>query len=141
VFNVAVSRSVRSFFDRYLRWSVIHRTAISLPTYLGQALLNPGPLAVLAVLASPSPAVVLFAALVWLLKGAVDVSAARALRCDVGPSALAAVVVKDSLLFVAWVNGLISRTVWWRGNRLRVEAGSRLVPTAAETLEPAVATR
>ncbi len=38
--------------------------------------------------------------------------------------------LKDALLFVTWLHGLVARTVVWRGNRLRVHSGSRLVPFA-----------
>jgi ceramide glucosyltransferase len=42
--------------------------------------------------------------------------------------AFGVVWVKDLLLFLTWVHGLFARTVIWRGSRLRVHAGSRLVP-------------
>ena len=42
-----------------------------------------------------------------------------------------AVLLKDLLLFVTWAYGLFARSVDWRGTRLRVRAGSRLVPTAS----------
>jgi ceramide glucosyltransferase len=56
-----------------------------------------------------------------------------------------AVLMKDLLLFGAWVNGLFSRTVDWRGHSLRVLAGSRLVappsvlPTSGARNEPLAA--
>ncbi|MEW6433278.1 MAG: glycosyltransferase [Myxococcota bacterium] len=141
VLNVAVRRSVSSFFQRYVRWSVIHRTAITLPTYLSQALLNPWPLLVLVAVLKPGAGTAGLAAAGLLLKAAIDVSAARALGCGpLGVKALGAVAVKDLLLFIAWCNGLVSRTVTWRGTRLRVTHGSRLVrPGAAlpEVAEPA----
>jgi ceramide glucosyltransferase len=128
VLNVAVRRTVASFFQRYVRWSVIHRTAVTLPTYLSQALLNPWPLLVCAAVLDPSSVTLAAGALGLGLKAAVDVSAARALRCgSLGARAVAAGAVKDLLLFVAWCNGLVSRSVRWRGNRLRVTSGSRLV--------------
>ncbi|MEW5742615.1 MAG: glycosyltransferase [Myxococcota bacterium] len=132
VLNVAVHRTVSSFFQRYVRWSVIHRTAITLPTYLSQALLNPWPLLVLAALGEPSAVTAGLAGIGLALKAAVDLSAARALRCGpLGLRAVAAVALKDLLLFIAWCNGLVSRSVRWRGNKLRVTYGSRLVrPTA-----------
>jgi len=48
-----------------------------------------------------------------------------------------AVLLKDTLLFVTWVNGLFRRSVDWRGNKLRVLPGSRLVPPAAPLPYPA----
>lgn len=137
VWNVAVHRPVRSFFERYLRWGVIHRTAVTLPTSLAQGLVNPVPFLMMA--AAAQPGLRTFAALVLgtVLKTALDVSSARALRCDpAGWRALPAVVVKDSIIFVTWFLGLWSRTVNWRGNRLRVGARSRLLRPAPE-LRPA----
>lgn len=137
VWNVTVDRSVASFFDRYLRWGVIHRTAVTLPTALAQGLLNPLPLLVAhAVLA---PGVDSLALLLGgtALKAALDLSSARALRCDAaGWRGVPAVLVKDCLVFVTWFHGLWARTVVWRGTRLRVGPRSRLLPPTS-SLRPA----
>ncbi len=139
VWNVSVTRPVRSFFDRYVRWGVIHRTAVTLPVSLAQGLVNPLPWWALAVLLTPSlPLFVGFVA-ATVLKIALDVSAARALRCDVSWRAVSAVLVKDGLLFIAWLNGFFSRTVKWRGTRLRVGSRSRLLGARPE-LTPVEAT-
>ncbi|MGV3625909.1 MAG: glycosyltransferase [Archangium sp.] len=140
VWNVSVSRSTKSFFERYLRWGVIHRTAVSLPTSLAQGLVNPLPWLVLALLLSPSfeLASMLLGAVV--LKVALDASSAHALKCGpLGWRVVLAVVVKDALLFITWLNGFFSRTVLWRGRRLRVGARSRLVG-ARPDLTPAEST-
>ena len=140
VLNVACERTVRSFFQRYLRWGVVHRTAVSLPTSLVQALLNPWPLSMLAVAAAPSWLTGAGALATLGAKTLLDLSSARRLGCTpLGLAAVPAVPVKDALLFVAWVNGLFSRTVEWRGHRLRVGPGSRLeepatIPSAEEAL-------
>jgi ceramide glucosyltransferase len=137
VWNVSSRRSVRSFFERYLRWGVIHRTAVSLPTSLAQGLLHP--VAFLAAAVAVDPGAVTCAAFGGglALKTMLDVSSARALRCDaLGWRALPAVLVKDALLFVTWAHGQFARSVSWRGNRLRVAARSRLVRPHLE-LRPA----
>ncbi|MFT3836947.1 MAG: glycosyltransferase [Myxococcaceae bacterium] len=126
--NVAIHRPVGSFIKRYLRWSVIHRTAVALPTYGAQALLNPWPLTLVALFLAPSKAMLAASALVLAAKALLDVSSARALTMRVGWKAAAVVPLKDLILFVAWCNGLFQRTIDWRGNRLRVGAGSRLMP-------------
>lgn len=126
--NVAIHRPVGSFIRRYLRWSVIHRTAVALPTYGAQALLNPWPLTLVALCLAPSKAMLVASALVLAAKALIDVSSARALTMRVGWKAAAVVPLKDLILFVAWCNGLFQRTIEWRGNRLRVASGSRLVP-------------
>lgn len=137
VWNVAVHRTVQSFFSRYLRWGVIHRTAVTLPTSLAQGLLNPLPLLALASLLEPGLRTGVALGLGVLLKVALDLGAARALRCEVDLRwALPAVLVKDLLVFIGWARGLVVRTVTWRGTRLRVGARSRLLRPARE-LRPA----
>jgi hypothetical protein len=39
---------------------------------------------------------------------------------------------------LTWVHGLFARTVVWRGNRLRVHSGSRLVPVTERPGDPVV---
>ncbi|NVJ01234.1 glycosyltransferase [Myxococcus sp. AM009] len=141
VFNVSLSKSVLSFFQRYLRWSVIHRTAVSPGTYLAQALLNPTPLALLGALLAPAPDTAALCLVVALGKVAVDLSTVRALRPQpLSWDAVPAVFAKDVLLFAAWSYALFSRTVSWRGTRLRVGRGTRLMPvrTAGPPPEPAL---
>ncbi|CAM3915395.1 glycosyltransferase [Corallococcus sp. ZKHCc1 1396] len=134
VFNVSLRKSVDAFFQRYLRWSVIHRTAVSPTTYLAQALLNPVPLALGGALFQPSVLTGLGALAVVLGKVWVDVAVFRALRPQpVGLRAAPAVLVKDALLFAAWWHGAFRRTVDWRGTRLRVVSGTRLVPVRVRT--------
>jgi ceramide glucosyltransferase len=137
VWNVTVHRSVQSFFERYLRWGVIHRTAVTLPTSLAQGLTNPLPLVALATASAPSLLTCSVLAGAVLIKTALDVSTARALRCQaIGWRAVPAVVVKDALVFLTWAHGLFSRTVVWRGHRLRVGARSRLL-SGPPSLRPA----
>jgi len=134
VWNIAVEKSVGHFFRRYLRWSVIHRTAISFPTYLAESLLNPIPLAVIGYALRPTSGAATTLALCAVLKPTLDAVAFSRLRRELFSwRAFGVVWVKDLLLFVAWVYGLFARTVVWRGNRLRVHSGSRLVPLAVPT--------
>ena len=132
VWNIAVEKSVGHFFRRYLRWSVIHRTAISFPAYLAESLLNPIPLAVIGYALRPTAGAAATLAVCAVLKPTLDAVAFSRLRRELFSwRAFGVVWVKDLLLFVAWIHGLFARTVVWRGNRLRVHAGSRLVPLAA----------
>ncbi len=126
VMSVSRHRTVGDFWRRYARWSVIHRTALTLPTYLAQVLLNPIPLAAWALLAAPSQETALAFFGVTLAKTAIDVSSANVLGHRFGRWLMPAVLVKDLILFVSWARGAFVRTVDWRGNRLRVGAGSRL---------------
>jgi ceramide glucosyltransferase len=133
VFNVSLKKRVGDFFKRYVRWSVIHHTSVATPTYLAQGLLNPAPLALLGALLEPSACSFAAVGFVAVTKALIDVAVFRLLRPEpVSWKAVPAVLLKDALLFVAWCNGLFSRTVDWRGSRLKVLPGTRLVPVAAQ---------
>jgi ceramide glucosyltransferase len=145
VFNVSQDKSVGAFFRRYMRWSVIHRTAVAPHTSLAQALLNPAPLALLALLLSPLPRAAAACAGVTALKLALDLLLFHVLRAErlqpaQLPRLLAAGLLKDALLAVTWTRALVCRSVQWRGQPLRVLSGSRLVapaglaPTAVQPL-------
>jgi ceramide glucosyltransferase len=139
VWNIAVEKSVGAFFQRYLRWSVTHRTAMSFPAYLAESLLHPIPLAVIGFALRPSPGAAATLAACAVLKPALDAVAFSRLRQQLFSwRAFGAGWVKDTLLFLAWVHGLYARTVLWRGNRLRVLPGGALARrSGAEPMEVA----
>jgi ceramide glucosyltransferase len=131
VYNVSQRKSVLAFFKRHLRWSITQQTCLPTVAYLAQAVLNPVPWALLGALASPSWLSLGVLGTVTLLKMLTDVAIFSMLRPERTPwRAAPAVLLKDLLLFVTWMNGLFSRSVEWRGNKLRVLPGSRLVPPA-----------
>lgn len=146
VLNFARRRSLGDFGRRYIRWSVLHRTAISAVVYGSQGFLNPAPLAWLAWLFHPTGEFALAAAGLTVVKAVEDFVTASVMRGHrMGIAALAVVPLKDFLIFIAWLNGWFARTVNWRGNRLRVSFGSRLVrdgngppvPIPVQPAEPA----
>lgn len=131
VINHSQKKRVSDFARRYVRWSVIHRTAVSLPTYFAEGLLNPTPLAVLGAASSPSGLSATTACALVLARVVVDLGCARALRGrGFGVKGALAVPLKDGILFAAFCVGLVKDTVSWRGNSLRVTRGSLLVPCA-----------
>jgi ceramide glucosyltransferase len=133
VWNIAVEKSVGHFFRRYLRWSIIHRTAIRFPTYLAESLLNPIPLAMIGFALRPTSGAAVTLVACAVLKPTLDAVAFSRLRREMFSwQAFGVVWVKDLLLFLTWVHGLFARTVVWRGNRLRVRSGSQLVPLVAD---------
>ncbi|HSP81087.1 MAG TPA: ceramide glucosyltransferase [Myxococcaceae bacterium] len=138
VYNVSQKKSVKAFYKRYQRWSVIHHTCIPTPVYLAQSLLNPIPWAVLGTVLAPSLRALGVLAGVSLMKVAIDLWVFHLMRPEQPSSwrAVPAVVLKDILIFGAWVNGLFSRSVDWRGNKLRVLDGSVLVPPASSEPQP-----
>jgi ceramide glucosyltransferase len=139
VWNIAVEKSVGAFFQRYLRWSVTHRTAMTFPAYLAESLLNPIPLAVIGFALRPGPGAAATLAACAVLKPALDSVAFSRLRSQFFSwHAFGAGWVKDGLLFITWVHGLFAHTVQWRGNRLRVLPGGTLVaPSGYQAAEVA----
>lgn len=129
-------RPLRGFLGRHLRWSQMRRR-ISLAAYLGEPLLNPTPwlLATLAAAlgglsAGPltAPALALLTAAGLVLKVALDGGQLRRLSGRRPPLRhLVWVPVKDLTIFALWTFGLFRRELDWRGNRLRVGAGSELM--------------
>lgn len=131
VFNVSQRKSLRAFFKRYVRWTIIHRSCITLPTYVGQSLLNPLPWATMGALLAPAPWKLQWLGALVVAKTVVELSTFHAMRLGERTpwaKAVPAMLLKDVLLFATWVNGLVSRTVDWRGHKLRVLPGSWLQP-------------
>ncbi|HEY8019712.1 MAG TPA: glycosyltransferase [Thermoanaerobaculia bacterium] len=130
---VCAERTVGDFLGRHLRWSLMRRRLQPL-CYLGEPLLNPVPwllaLPLAAGLASPASlarsASIALAGV--LLKVASDARLARRLGRALPARDLAWIPVKDLLVFGLWVAAAFRTTIEWRGQRLRVERGSRLVP-------------
>ena len=140
IVNVCRERSVRDFAARFARWGVIQRTAVGRGVYSLQLLLHPLPLALLGAALAPGFASLGAVAAVALSKALLDGAAARLLAGAAGdaesaavaaPRRLALVAVKDLALFGAFAYGFFRSTVEWRGARLRVTAGTRLVPLAS----------
>lgn len=130
--TVCSARSLGGFFDRYVRWATIQRRSVGLALYTAMVLLNPVPVALLAVLLAPNR--VTYAAMLgcWLTKALFERAAGRALRSS-GFAARGALTLplKDALLFSAWLIGFVRSKVTWRGNALAVLDGTRLVPIDA----------
>lgn len=131
-------RTVAQFAERHLRWSQMRRRLS--PAYFGEPLLNPVPfLAVLALTADGPLAGLALAGIV--VKAAVDALLGWSLRGEALPlRSLLWIPIKDLMIAAIWSVGLFRRTISWRGNRLRVGAGSLLTPVeepAGELLEKA----
>jgi ceramide glucosyltransferase len=123
--NVSQDKRVRDFVDRYRRWAVIHRQSVKLPVYLAEALLQPACFAAAAAAFDRS----LGALALLLVAGEIALVAATARRLRPGGLpllALLAIPLKDALVGLAWVHGLVSRRVEWRGHLLQVLPGTRL---------------
>jgi ceramide glucosyltransferase len=139
VWNVTRNRSLGDFYRRYRRWGVIHRQAVGWFVYLGEMVLNPVALATLAVLLDPSATSATAAACLVVARMTCDGIALRLLDGSVPVRGLLAVPLRDLLLAAAWWHGLRHDTVEWRGNALRVGAGTMLSAPEAEDIAPALA--
>ncbi len=134
---LCADRSLGDFLARHLRWGLMRRRLSPLG-YLGEALLNPIPLLLVAVGAGlltrgaepHSAGLGAPAALAGiLLKIASDALLARRLSGRwLSPRALAWIPLKDLLVCGLWVAAAFRTTVEWRGHRLRVGRGSLLAP-------------
>jgi ceramide glucosyltransferase len=129
VVNVSVRRSLSDFTGRYSRWAVLHRTTTGRCVHLLQATLNPVLLGTAALLADPGASTAAALGAVCLSKILVDGACARLLR----PGGFRAwqlllVPVKDLAFAWCWASGLVRSHVLWRGNRIRVLAGTRIEP-------------
>jgi len=121
--------TLERFVNRHVRWAQMRRR-LSLPAYLGELLLNPIPLLVLALCVSPRSAALALAGIA--AKCAADALLYRKLSGKM-PSAAHVLLIpaKDLLLAAIWVAGAFKRTVNWRGNIFSIEEGSRLVQVDA----------
>jgi ceramide glucosyltransferase len=138
---VAQRRSIADFMRRYLRWGVIQRRAAGTPIYLSLAVRHPVPFAALLFLAEPGLAAGLLLLGVCAVKSALDAASMLAIHRESWTwKRVAAVPVKDILSWLAWLGALFTSEINWRGHRLRVLPGTRLVPAGRDSaLPPAVA--
>lgn len=135
---------LQRFVSRHLRWAQVRRS-ISPVVYALEILLNPLPwwfaLAVVGAACLPAAA---FGGLVGglgvLAIGKVLLDGLLASRLGAGPQSLGdllAIPVKDGFMLGLWVIAWTRDHVEWRGQRLRIGAGSRLVgPPSDDPLAP-----
>lgn len=141
VLNVNRDRSVRDFWGRYARWSVLQRKLVGAPAYSAQLMLNPVLLALVGLSTAWQQENLVAFGTVCALKVAIDAASARALQDDGFPLRhLLLIPAKDLLFGAALIQGFFTDRVVWRGNRLRVQRGTHLAP-AREELAPAVEAR
>lgn len=129
VYNVTVTRPLAHFWGRYRRWAVIQRSMVGRPVYAFQAFLNPVPLALAGFALDPQPLTMALLGAITGTKILADAANTRALRGEApAPNALAWIPVKDVLAFAAFVAGIASSRVEWRGKSLDVGPETRLLP-------------
>jgi ceramide glucosyltransferase len=129
--TVNQERPVREFIGRHRRWCQLRRH-VRPALYLSEPLMNPIPvLLILAAFAEPH--IALAAILLVPLKCAADGVVASRLRAEpIAWRQLPLIPLKDLLMLGVWVEAAFRRTVSWRGNRMRIGAGSRLTPLPSD---------
>lgn len=136
--QVTSSRSVRGYLDRFGRWGTMQRFAVGLPVYLAQGLLTPVVLAAAGLLIEPSRAGIFVLGVAWTARVAVDIASLRLLVAPLPPLwSWPLLPLRELTTFRCWLRGLVVRHVDWRGNRLRVTHGTRLVSDARPALSSA----
>jgi ceramide glucosyltransferase len=136
VANVIARSTLSSFFRRQLRWNMIRLRLQPFP-FLLEPLTVPLFTAAIALLLGSPPW--------WTLGWAVGITAARdaaqwiMMRGAPGLGrALLVIPLRDILVVAVWIATFPKRRITWRGNRVRVSAGTRLymetLPSPARAL-------
>lgn len=136
--HVVAARStgwtVARFVERHLRWHQMRRW-IAPGMYALEPVMLPSLWwtavgAAAALRGAPTWAAAAAAGIAWA--AAIEAIHARALRgAWPGGRYLAAVPLKDALVFALWLRAWWKRDVMWRGHAYRIGPGSRLSPAAA----------
>jgi ceramide glucosyltransferase len=122
--NVIVSRTLRRALERQIRWNKI-RYAFSRTLYAAEILLQPLPLAAMAVLFGASP---LLLTVVLLSRIATAAMIGEATEARVRPWLMP---LLDAMMFLAWFVPFFSNRITWRGYTARIVKGTELVPAEA----------
>ncbi len=129
VVNVSHQLGVGDLFLRYTRWNVIQRRLIGRFLFSFQLLLNPVALGLLGLFACPTRHRLVAFLLLALTKILADAGSRTVQeRSPIRLRHLVFTPVKDLLIFGSWLRAMVTNEVVWRGNRLRVLAGTRLEP-------------
>lgn len=125
--NINEDIRVSRFLSRHSRWLKM-RAVIHVGGFVGDLAANPNALAALAFAASGfDPGFGALFGLVALIKIAGDAYAIRLLRDEPMPLRyLALAPLKDVLMGAVWFYSTVSRSVTWRGEKLRFGKDSRL---------------
>lgn len=128
VWNVNIDCGPDRFLMRHSRWLKM-RITLHLPGFFADLGSNPVALAALAIVTSAfDPFVSAAGGLLVVSKALLDRLAIRMTREPVAWRYAWLSVVKDLMLLPLWVNAIFSRTVVWRGRRLRFGKNTQLVP-------------
>lgn len=124
---VVTGRSgVQHFFNRHVRWGQMRRR-ISPFFFCAELMANPTPFLLLLLVSSDGSLRALAGCLV-LLKWLVDAVVYRLLSPQPRLRTLLLMPFKDAMVLTMWLVSALRTTVIWRGHRMLVGPGSRLLP-------------
>jgi len=124
--------SLLRFLNRHVRWALLRRWGTP-AVFLGEPLMNPVLWSAALAAAGALPA----AAAVAGAKVLADLWLGRRLgRRRYSPAAPLLILAKDLLVAGIWVAAAFRRTVSWRGHRLRIGAGTCLLPPSPLPARP-----
>jgi hypothetical protein len=134
--NIIAKSTLATFFRRQLRWNMIRLRLQPFP-FLLEPLTIPLFTAAVAILLGAPPWWALgWAIVITALRDAAQWIMMRGARGLAG--ALLAIPLREVLLVLIWLSTFPKRHVTWRGNRVRVSAGTRLytetLPESARAL-------
>ncbi|MFK7999051.1 MAG: glycosyltransferase [Polyangiales bacterium] len=137
VANINRDCGMERFLERHGRWLKM-RATLHLPGFVADLATNPIALALLAVLVSGfDSGVSVLALAVVPLKMLSDQLLLRLTRRPMAGRYLFLTPLKDLLLLPLWLTAVFSRTVVWRGRRLRFGKNTQLIPLGEPALAPA----
>lgn len=123
VYSISKERSLNTAFARQLRWITMQWYILTPLEYISQGLLHVMPLATIGAVLSPQYWVYAIACV--LSKLLLEYLAMRKVRtADFSMFTIAAIVVKDFILFAAWCVSPFHTTVAWRGKRMKISRKS-----------------
>jgi ceramide glucosyltransferase len=136
VMNVIAKSTLAAFFRRQLRWNMIRLRLQPFPF-----LLEPLTVPLFTALLTALLGVPLIPALVaaWALTAARDAAQWIMMRGRKGlPLALLAIPLREMVIVAVWLSTFPKRHITWRGNRVRVSAGTRLYMETLPTFSRAL---
>jgi ceramide glucosyltransferase len=127
--NVNTDAAIERFMARHTRWLKM-RAVIHVPAFVADLFANPVGLSTFAIcLSGLDPRIALLALPLVMAKMALDVFAVRRTRGEAIPLRYVWVMpLKDILLFAVWPYAALSRSIEWRGVKLRLGWQSALRP-------------
>lgn len=124
--NVIERRSIKRALDRQIRWNKI-RYAFSRTLFASEMILNPLPLATIAVICGAPLVLLAMVAFVRLIEAFL---LRDALEAPLSVTQIFAIPLLDVVMFYAWFVPFFSNRITWRGYEARIARGTELVPAS-----------